>query len=174
MCATRAEPTAPASRGYAGCSGHPTIAKWSKLFVLQDLLLHLIEKNTSTWSEVNSVRAALRVYFDKEPGAQMVCSNHTLVQEVLDAIRAQNLEDGEDALSKILLGAPTEMEEDQKTAWINTHIARLDAVISRETDKINLHINVMKTAADEAEVELCYYQSIQDLVIKVNKWAQTK
>ena len=167
QCATRAAPTAS-----WGCSGHPTIAKWGKLFVHQDLLLHLIEKNTSTWSEVNRVRAALRVYFDKEPGAQMVCSNHALVHEVLDAIRAQNLEDGEDALRKILLGAPAEMEEDQKTAWINAHIARLDAVISHETDKINSHISVMKTAADEAEVERRYYQSIQDLAIKVKKWAQ--
>ena len=154
------------------CSGHPTIAKWGELFVHQDLLMHLIEKNTSAWSEVNRVRAALRVYFDKEPGAQMVCSNHALIQEVLDAIRTQNLEDGEDAIRKILLGAPAEMEEDQKTAWINAHIARLDAVISRETDKINSHISVMRTAADEAEVERCYYQSIQDLAIKVDKWAQ--
>jgi hypothetical protein len=30
----------------------------------------------------------------------------------------------------------------------------------------------MRTAADEAEVERRYYQSIQDLAIKVNKWAQ--
>jgi len=155
-------------------SGHPTIAKWGELFVRQDLLLYLIEKNTSVWSEVNRVRAALRVYFDKEPGAQMVCSNHTLVHEVLDAIRAQDLEEGEDAIRRILLGAPADMEEDQKSAWTNAHIARLDAVISRETDKIDSHISVMKAAVDEAEIERRYYQSIQDLAINVKKWAQTE
>ena len=121
----------------ANCSsGHPTIAKWDELIVHQDLLLHLIEKNTSAWLEVNRVKAALRVYFAKEPGAQMACSNHALVHDVLDAIRAQNLEDGEDALREILLGAPAEME---KTAWIDAHMARLDAVISRETDKIRTY-----------------------------------
>ena len=106
----------------------------------------------------------------------MVCSNHALVHEVLDAICTQNLEDSEDsdALSKILLGAPAEMEEDQKTTWINAHIARLDAVISHETDKINSHISVMKAAVDEAEMERRYYQLIHDLAIKVKKWAQTE
>ena len=155
------------------CSGHPTIAKWNDLIVLQNLLLHLIETNTSEWSEVNRVRAALRVYFDKEPGAQMVCSNHVLVYEVLDAIRSQNLEDGADALSKILLGAPAEMEENQKTPWIDARMTRLDAVISSETNKINSHISVMKAASDEAEAERRYYQSIQDMAIKLDKWAQT-
>ena len=157
----------------ANCSsGHPTIAKWDELIVHQDLLLHLIEKNTSAWSEVNRVKAALRIYFAKEPGAQMACSNHALVHEVLDAIRAQNLKDGEDALCEILLGAPAEMEEDQKTAWIDAHMARLDAVISHETDKIHSHISVMKAAANEAEAELLYYQSIQDLAIRLKNWAQ--